>query len=112
MARRDPPGHQRLEDANVTRRVGLVLARASRVLGEEPYYHGLIEGLERVLTPAGFSVLVKVVTDRAAESATYRRWAAEKRVGGVILVDLAPGDNRVDLVRELGLPAVVMGDPS
>ncbi|MFI7601418.1 LacI family DNA-binding transcriptional regulator [Actinoplanes sp. NPDC049681] len=93
-------------------RIGLVLARASQVLGEEPYYHEFLEGLERVLTPAGLSVLVKVVTDRAAETATYEQWSAERRVGGVILVDLSPDDDRVALVRELGIPAVVIGDPS
>lgn len=94
------------------RRVGLVLARASRVLGEEPYYHEFLEGLERVLTPAGVSVLVKVVTDRPAESDTYERWAAQQRVDGVVLVDLAPDDDRVALVNRLGLPAVVLGAPS
>ncbi|AEV84747.1 ABC transporter substrate-binding protein [Actinoplanes sp. SE50] len=94
------------------RRVGLVLARASRVLGEEPYYHEFIEGLERVLTPAGVSVLVKVVTGRPAENDTYDRWAERGRVDGVILVDLAPDDERVTLVRRLNLPAVVLGDPS
>jgi LacI family repressor for deo operon, udp, cdd, tsx, nupC, and nupG len=94
------------------RRVGLVLARASRVLGEEPYYHEFLEGLERVLTPAGVSVLVKVVTDRPAEIETYERWAARQRVDGVVLVDLAPDDDRVTLVNRLGLPAVVLGTPS
>ncbi|WP_308120997.1 LacI family DNA-binding transcriptional regulator [Paractinoplanes bogorensis] len=94
------------------RRVGLVLARASRVLGEEPYYHEFLEGLERVLTPAGVSVLVQVVTDREAEAAVYERWAAEGRVDGVVLVDLAPDDTRVELVGRLGLPAVVLGAPS
>jgi DNA-binding LacI/PurR family transcriptional regulator len=93
-------------------RVGLVLTRPTRVLGEEPYYHEFIEGLERVLTPAGVSVLIKVVTDRAAEIETYQQWAARERVDGVVLVDLAPGDDRVGLVRELTLPAVVIGDPS
>ncbi|MEU4423597.1 substrate-binding domain-containing protein [Actinoplanes sp. NPDC024001] len=94
------------------RRVGLVLARASQVLGEEPYYHEFLEGLERVLTPSGVSVLVQVVTDREAETATYERWAEQGRVDGVILVDLGPDDERVGLVARLGLPAVVIGDPS
>ncbi|GAB2568898.1 LacI family transcriptional regulator [Paractinoplanes abujensis] len=94
------------------RRVGLVLARASRVLGEEPYYHEFLEGLERVLTPAGVSVLVQVVTDREAESAVYERWAAQRLVDGVVLVDLAPDDARVALVGRLELPAVVLGAPS
>ncbi|WP_211247837.1 LacI family DNA-binding transcriptional regulator [Cryptosporangium arvum] len=96
----------------VPRRVGLVLARASRTLGEEPYYHEFIEGLERVLAPAGISVLVKIVTDRAAENATYEQWSAQQRVDGVVLVDLRPDDDRVDLVRRLDLPGVVIGDPS
>jgi LacI family repressor for deo operon, udp, cdd, tsx, nupC, and nupG len=96
----------------LTQRVGLVLARASQVLGEEPYYHEFIEGLERVFTPAGISVLVNVVTDRAAENATYRRWSARGLVDAVLMVDLSPGDSRVELVRSLRLPAVVMGDPS
>ncbi len=94
------------------RRVGLILARASRVLGEEPYYHEFVEGLERVLTPAGVSVLVKVVSDRQAESEAYERWADRGRVDGVVLVDLAPDDERVALVNRLGLPAVVLGAPS
>ncbi|MFI7545106.1 LacI family DNA-binding transcriptional regulator [Actinoplanes sp. NPDC049599] len=94
------------------RRVGLVLARASKVLGEEPYYHEFVEGLERVLTPAGVSVLVKVVIDRQAETETYERWAERGRVDGIVLVDLAPDDDRVALVNRLGLPAVVIGAPS
>ncbi|BCJ47766.1 LacI family transcriptional regulator [Actinoplanes ianthinogenes] len=98
--------------AQAQRRVGLVLARASRVLGEEPFYHEFIEGLERVLTPAGVSVLVKVVTDRQAENDTYERWAERRRIDGVILVDLGPDDDRVALVDRLGLPAVVLGAPS
>lgn len=98
--------------AQATRRVGLVLARPAQVLGEEAFYHEFLEGLERVLTPAGVSVLVRVVTDRAAETAVYERWSAQQRVGGVILVDLSPGDERVGLAGRLGLPAVVLGDPS
>ncbi|GAA2692765.1 LacI family DNA-binding transcriptional regulator [Actinoplanes palleronii] len=98
--------------AQAQRRVGLVLARASRVFGEEPYYHEFLEGLERVLTPAGVSVLVKVVTDRDAECETYERWAAGAQVDGVVLVDLSPEDDRVALVHRLGLPAVVLGAPS
>jgi LacI family repressor for deo operon, udp, cdd, tsx, nupC, and nupG len=94
------------------RRVGLVLTRPARVLGEEPYYHEFIEGLERMLTPMGVSVLLKVVTDRAAETATYQRWAADRQVSGVLLVDLAPGDERAELVERLELAAAVIGDPS
>jgi LacI family repressor for deo operon, udp, cdd, tsx, nupC, and nupG len=93
-------------------RIGLVVARSAQVLGEEPFYHEFIEGIERVLTPAGVSLLVKMVTGGAAERAAYQSWSAREQVGAVILVDLVPGDDRVGLVRRLGLPAVVLGDPS
>jgi LacI family transcriptional regulator, repressor for deo operon, udp, cdd, tsx, nupC, and nupG len=89
-----------------------VLARATQILGEEPYYHEFIEGLERILAPAGVSVLVKVVPDRAAERDTYERWHADARVDGIILVDLTPGDDRIGLAGRLGLPAVAIGDPA
>jgi DNA-binding LacI/PurR family transcriptional regulator len=106
------PAKEKDSMTGTPRRVGLVLARASQTLGEEPYYHEFIEGLERVLTPLGVSVLVKVVPDRAAETATYQRWFDQSRVDGVILVDLTPGDDRIALVERLPLPAVVVGDPS
>ena len=44
--------------------------------------------------------------------ATYRKWAAERRVDGVIVVDLRVDDPRIPLLRKLGLPAVLVGDPA
>ncbi|MBB4745128.1 DNA-binding LacI/PurR family transcriptional regulator [Actinoplanes octamycinicus] len=88
---------------DAARRIGLVLAR-------EAYYHEFIDSLERGLAPAGIAVLVRVVPDRAAETAVYRRWAAARRVDGVILVDMAPGDERAGLAGRLGMPAVLVGD--
>ena len=44
--------------------------------------------------------------------ATYRKWAAERRVDGVIVVDLRVDDPRIPLLRKLELPAVLVGDPA
>ncbi|QEO10707.1 LacI family transcriptional regulator [Protaetiibacter larvae] len=91
--------------------MGLALARASEILGAEPFFHELIAGIERVLTPHGFAFLLKVVPDPEAAAAAIERWAADGLVEGVVLIDLLPDDPRVSLVRRLGLPAVVIGDP-
>lgn len=91
---------------------GLVLARSARTLSEEPFYMGFVGGLETVLSRRSYALALKVVPTVAEELATYRKWAAEKRVDGVILVDLRVADPRIPLLRALELPAIVVGDPS
>lgn len=94
------------------RPIGLVLARPAQILGDEPYFHELVAGAERVLRPLNRSVLLHVLPTRDEEMACYRRWAADGHVDGVLLVDLSPSDPRIDLVRQLHLPAVAISDPS
>ncbi|MEU4607394.1 hypothetical protein AB0F43_30790 [Kribbella sp. NPDC023972] len=46
------------------------------------------------------------------ELAAYRKWSREKRVDGVVVVDIKAADPRIPLLKELGLPTVLVGDPS
>jgi LacI family repressor for deo operon, udp, cdd, tsx, nupC, and nupG len=92
--------------------VGLVLVRPSQLLGSEPFYQELIAGAEGVFGPLGITLLLQIVTTAAEEVATYVRWAGNKTVAGVLVVDLDPQDPRVELVAALGLPAVIVGDPA
>ena len=55
--------------------------------------------------------MLQIVEDVEAETVALRRWWAERRVDGVLLVDLRVEDPRVALVEELGLPAVIVGGP-
>ncbi len=91
--------------------VGLALVRDAEVVGAEPFFHEFIAGVERVLVPRGVSVLLQVVATVPQASERIRAWAAQGQVQGMILIDLLPGDERVALVAELGLPTVVIGDP-
>ncbi|GAB1822846.1 LacI family DNA-binding transcriptional regulator [Herbidospora sp. RD11066] len=91
--------------------VGLALVRDAEVLGAEPFFHEFIAGMERILVPLGVPVLLQVVATVAQASERMRAWAAQGQVQGVILIDLLPGDERVELVGELGMPAIVIGDP-
>ncbi|WP_020392261.1 LacI family DNA-binding transcriptional regulator [Kribbella catacumbae] len=102
----------RMLSAARTETFGLVLARSAQTLSEEPFYMGFVGGLESVLSGRSYALALKVVPDVANELATYRKWAAEKRVDGVILVDLRVDDPRIPLLRALELPAIAVGDPS
>ncbi|GAA4614434.1 LacI family DNA-binding transcriptional regulator [Actinoallomurus liliacearum] len=91
--------------------LGLVVDRPARTLGIEPFFVQLIAGIESELAARDVALLLQMVEDRGAQPATYRRWWAERRVDGVFLVDLRLEDERVGLLAELGLPAVVVGGP-
>ncbi|MEJ5945993.1 substrate-binding domain-containing protein [Pseudokineococcus basanitobsidens] len=91
--------------------IGLALVRDAEIMGAEPYFHELVTGIERVTLPRGRSLLLRVLPTVEAEVAAYRGWARTGRVGAVVVVDVREGDSRPALVRELGLPAVVVGPP-
>jgi LacI family transcriptional regulator, repressor for deo operon, udp, cdd, tsx, nupC, and nupG len=107
MATRTGPAQRRRHGTPV----GLTLVRDAEVLGAEPFFHEFIAGMERVLVPLDVPVLLQVVATVAQAGERMRAWARHGQVQGLILIDLLPGDERVALVRELGLPAVVIGDP-
>ena len=91
--------------------IGLVVDRPAWVLGIESFFMQLIAGIEAELsaTGGGTALLLQATEDAEAEMAAYRRWWGERRVDGVILVDLREDDPRPGVVRELELPAVIVG---
>ncbi|MFG2590013.1 LacI family DNA-binding transcriptional regulator [Streptomyces sp. NPDC048438] len=89
--------------------VGLVVARPAANLGVDSFFLQLISGIQEVLAERQLGLLFQVVEDVAAECAVYRRWWAEHRVDGVLMVDPRTDDPRADLLDELGLRAVVIG---
>ncbi|GIE31298.1 LacI family transcriptional regulator [Actinoplanes italicus] len=89
--------------------IGLVLTAGDARVGVEPFFLELTAGLDEVLAGRAGSVFLLVVADAAAERDTYRRWAAQRSVAAVVLVNLVHGDDRPDLLAELGLPALLAG---
>ncbi|WP_369215978.1 LacI family DNA-binding transcriptional regulator [Streptomyces flavofungini] len=89
--------------------VGLVVARPAATLGVDSFFLQLISGIQEVLAERHLGLLFQVVEDVDAECAVYRRWWAEHRVDGVLVVDPRTDDPRPALLDELGLPAVVTG---
>ena len=66
---------------------GLVLARPARTLAFETFFMELISGIEMELSSRSVGLTLQVVHDVEAEMAVYRRWWAERRVDGVLVVD-------------------------
>ncbi|WP_103338509.1 LacI family DNA-binding transcriptional regulator [Amycolatopsis sp. CA-126428] len=91
--------------------IGMVIDRPADVLGVEPFFMRLIAGIQNELGPGPTSLLLHVAPDHDTESGMYRRWHAEHRVDGVLLVDLRVDDERLDVITGIGMPAVVLGGP-
>lgn len=92
------------------RAVGMVLARDPQQIAYEPFYNFVMAGLEEVLVGAHFSLVLRIVGQGGDDLEVYREWAHDGRVDGVFVFDGRARDPRVDLLVELGLPTVLIGD--
>jgi DNA-binding LacI/PurR family transcriptional regulator len=90
---------------------GLVLARPAKTLALEPFFMEFIAGVETELAAHSMALTIQLVRDTNEEIAVYRRWWGERRVDGVLMVDLRIEDARVDELVRLGMPVVVIGGP-
>ncbi|HTT92239.1 MAG TPA: LacI family DNA-binding transcriptional regulator [Acidimicrobiales bacterium] len=90
---------------------GLLLARPAHLLAYDPFFPKLISGIEAELSTRQIALMLQIVDDVEAETRALHRWWAERRVDGVLLVDLRVDDPRVPVVEQLGMPAVIVGGP-
>ncbi|MEU8225774.1 LacI family DNA-binding transcriptional regulator [Kribbella sp. NPDC048915] len=90
--------------------LGLVITRDPAVLSSDPFFPAFIAGVESVLAPRGQALVLQVAGD-GSEADGYRRLAQDGRVDGVFLSDLRHDDPRIELLAELGLPAVTLNRP-
>lgn len=91
---------------------GLVIGRPAATLGFEPFYMQFVSGIEAELSPGHIALLLTLAEDQATEIATYKAWWAQRRVDGVLLVDLERHDPRIAVLEQLRLPAVAVGNPA
>ena len=91
--------------------IGLAIARPATASDAELFFMRLMTGLQSALGPAQFGLLIQIVDDIDDEVEMYRRWHAERRVDGVIVVNLRAHDPRPQLLADLEMPAVLAGGP-
>lgn len=105
-----PSSSARALSRSRTDAIGMVLKRDPGLLGSEPYYMRLLEGVEDVLSAANQSLLLRMVgTAPGRDVEVYEKWSAERRVDGVIVLDRAVDDGRPALLTRLGMPYVEHG---
>ncbi len=91
--------------------LGFVLRRNPDVLAADPFFAAFMSGVESVLAPRGWALVLSMVSDAESELQTYRRLCADHRVDGVFLSDLRHDDARIELLRVIGASAVTLGYP-
>lgn len=91
--------------------VGLVLSRPADTLGIEPFFMRFIAGLQKELSSRQTALLLQVVENHAEAVGAIRAWWSERRIDGVIITDLWRSDIRLAALEEMGIPAVLVGDP-
>ncbi|MCU1526867.1 MAG: hypothetical protein JWP75_630 [Frondihabitans sp.] len=84
--------------------IGWAILRTPKSPTIDPYFTELFAGIELALAETDVALVVKLVADRDEEEALYRRWAASRRVDGVIVTDIDTDERRFDFLAELGLP--------
>ena len=92
--------------------IGLVLNSSSEFPDVGAASVGLISGIESILAPREYGLLLNVFMVGSHDETTfYRNLAERQRMDGVILTNSRIDDSRFDLMREVGLPAVLVGTP-
>ncbi len=72
-----------------------MLARPAHTLGVDSFFLQLVSGIQEVLAGRHLGLLFQVARDVEDECAVYRRWWAEHRVDGVLVVDPRTDEIRV-----------------
>jgi DNA-binding LacI/PurR family transcriptional regulator len=90
---------------------GLVLARPAKTLALEPFFMEFIAGVESELSAQSIALTIQLAAGVQEEIDVYRRWWGERRVDGVLIIDLRIDDPRIEELARLGLPTVVVGGP-
>jgi DNA-binding LacI/PurR family transcriptional regulator len=77
----------------------------------EPFFAQILSGMQATLSAQSIALHLLVVEDADAEIDTYRRWTSERRVDGVVMVDVWARDPRRAVLKQLPVPSVVHGGP-
>ena len=90
-----------------TMTIGFAPARSTQGLTDESFMLHFMAGVHASLSPKGYGLLYRPCRFLNEEMSVYKDWASRKRVDGVILVDLRADDPRPELLKNLGVRAVL-----
>ncbi|UZN01488.1 LacI family DNA-binding transcriptional regulator [Cellulomonas sp. S1-8] len=92
------------------RAVGLVVDRGlTGAVGYGAHVLEFVVALQDVLATRRLALVLQVVDDLAAAVTLYGEWWAERRFDVMVVTDVRTEDPRLDALRRLRIPAVVVG---
>ncbi|MFG1908678.1 LacI family DNA-binding transcriptional regulator [Kribbella sp. NPDC048928] len=94
--------------ASRTRTIGIVIARDPSLISTEAFYMRTLVGIEQYLNEVDSSLLLRLTGEHGEDLDVLRRWSRQGRVDGFILFDELENDQRIGLLKELGVPCVVV----
>ena len=90
--------------------IGLVLVRDPEEVSREPFYSAVTAGIESAISAHGYELLLRFVRGGPDEEVeVFRTWAHQRRVDGVVLLDLAENDHRPATLEALSMDFAVIG---
>ncbi|WP_114856619.1 LacI family DNA-binding transcriptional regulator [Brachybacterium sp. YJGR34] len=90
--------------------IGLVLVRDPQEISREPFYAAVTAGIESAVSAQGYELLLRFVQGGADEEVeVFRTWARQRRVDGVVLLDLTVDDPRPAVLESLGVTFGMLG---
>jgi DNA-binding LacI/PurR family transcriptional regulator len=94
--------------ASRTRTIGIVIARDPALISTEAFYMRTLVGIEQYLNEVDSSLLLRLTGENGEDLDVLRRWGRQRRVDGFILFDEHDDDPRIRLLKDLGIPFVVV----
>ncbi|PRY26991.1 LacI family transcriptional regulator [Aliiruegeria haliotis] len=88
--------------------VGLVIPMTSSHEMVNPVFADFVAGAGETLSGRGYDIVLSLVSE-ADQTAVYRALATKGRVDGLIMQAPLTGDERISMLKKLGLPFVVHG---
>lgn len=98
-----PNGSARSLRTRVTRVLGLIISDITN-----PFFTGLVRGVEDAAQEAGYSVVLANSDEDLAKEANYLEVAAAERMAGVVLSPASATRSRIDVLTESGIPVVTI----
>ncbi|MBV7363502.1 LacI family transcriptional regulator [Actinomycetaceae bacterium TAE3-ERU4] len=105
-----PNENARALTSDRARSVGLIIGRPAPSMTAEAFYFNFLCGVEKAATRHDCSLRLQIVDSLEQETQLYRRWWNQRAVDGVLLVDICEDDPRPEVLDELQLPYVIVGN--
>lgn len=87
--------------------IGLAIQASS---ADDHFIAALVDSLAEPVVAHQMGLFTRVVDGAEAEIALYTRWARTNGIAGVVLIGSQPEDERISLVRSLGMPFAAVVD--